>query len=76
MREGRAAPADFGEMTLWWGIWFLCVAKLHDGYWVSIVSPLFVMLLLFKGSGIPMQEKQVQKALHQPYHALPRLFNC
>lgn len=62
MREGRAAPADFGEMTLWWGIWFLCVAKLHDGYWVSIVSPLFVMLLLFKGSGIPMQEKQVHTA--------------
>lgn len=46
---------------MWWGIWFLCIAKLRDGYWVSIVSPLFVMLLLFKGSGIPMQEKQVRR---------------
>jgi steroid 5-alpha reductase family enzyme len=61
-------------MTLWWGIWFLCVAKLHDGYWVSIVSPLFVMLLLFKGSGIPMQEKQVLMALHPSCTALPATF--
>ncbi len=52
-------PADFGEMTLWWGIWFLCIALLREGYWVSIVSPLFVMLLILKGSGVPMQEKQV-----------------
>jgi steroid 5-alpha reductase family enzyme len=51
-------PNYFGEMTLWWGIWFLCIALLRDGYWVSVVSPLFVMLLILKGSGVPMQEKQ------------------
>lgn len=51
-------PNYFGEMTLWWGIWFLCIPAMRDGYWASIASPLFVMLLILKGSGVPMQEKQ------------------
>mmetsp|Transcript_17704 Transcript_17704/g.53248 ORF Transcript_17704/g.53248 Transcript_17704/m.53248 type:complete len:105 (-) Transcript_17704:471-785(-) len=45
-------------MTMWWGIWFLCIPVYHDGYWAAIASPLFVMLLILKGSGVPMQEKQ------------------
>mmetsp|Transcript_17701 Transcript_17701/g.53238 ORF Transcript_17701/g.53238 Transcript_17701/m.53238 type:complete len:303 (-) Transcript_17701:471-1379(-) len=51
-------PNYFGEMTMWWGIWFLCIPVYHDGYWAAIASPLFVMLLILKGSGVPMQEKQ------------------
>ncbi len=58
--DSRLAATDFGEMTLWWGIWFLSIAVLRDGYWVSVVSPLFVMLLILKGSGVPMQETQVR----------------
>lgn len=54
-------PNYFGEMTMWWGIWFMCIPVYHDGYWAAIVSPLFVMLLIFKGSGIPMQEQQQKK---------------
>ena len=37
----------------------MCTVILQDGYWASIASPLFVMLLILKGSGVPLQEKQV-----------------
>lgn len=35
------------------------VVLLLRRYWAAIASPLFVMLLILKGSGVPMQEKQV-----------------
>lgn len=37
---------------------YVIVLLLHR-YWAAIASPLFVMLLILKGSGVPMQEKQV-----------------
>ena len=52
-------PNYGGEITLWWGIWILCIPALSKGYWATVVSPLFVMLLILKGSGVPLQEKQV-----------------
>ena len=52
-------PNYGGEITLWWGIWILCTPALAKGYWATIASPLFVMLLILKGSGVPLQEKQV-----------------
>ena len=42
-----------------WGIFIMCTVILRDGYWASVASPLFVMLLILKGSGVPLQEKQV-----------------
>ena len=44
----------------------MCTVILRDGYWASIVSPLFVMLLILKGSGVPLQEKQVSVAALEP----------
>ena len=37
----------------------MCTVILTKGYWASVISPLFVMLLILKGSGVPLQEKQV-----------------
>lgn len=36
----------------------MCIAVLRGAYWISVVSPLFTMLLTLGVSGIPMQEKQ------------------
>ena len=48
-----------------WGIWIMCTVILRKGYWASIASPLFVMLLILKGSGVPLQEKQVCSAIER-----------
>ena len=70
--SSRPVPsAVSGRMHIWpsptsklvviarWGIWIMCTVILQHGYWASIASPLFVMLLILKGSGVPLQEKQV-----------------
>lgn len=54
-------PNYGGEISLWWGIWILCTPVLSKGYWATVASPLFVMLLILKGSGVPLQEKQVRE---------------
>ena len=53
-------PNYFGEMLCWWGMWLLCSASFHGGAWASVVSPLFVCVLLLFVSGIPLQERQAQ----------------
>ncbi|KAI0642565.1 hypothetical protein C8Q79DRAFT_982712 [Trametes meyenii] len=59
-------PPYFGEILCWWGIWTLSVApSLHgDGdsgarsaQLGALVSPLFTMILLLFGSGVPTAEK-------------------
>jgi steroid 5-alpha reductase family enzyme len=49
---------DFGEITLWFGI-FLSASSAYSriNQWLSILSPLFVALLLIYISGIPLLEK-------------------
>lgn len=54
-------PNYFGEILLWWGIFLTSAKALQDEEFVSIVSPLFVMLLLLGVSGIPIQEKQAKE---------------
>lgn len=48
-------------MLVWWGIWLLAVPVLSGGYWLCVVSPLFVMALILFVSGVPLQEKQAQR---------------
>jgi hypothetical protein len=54
----------------------MCTVILRDGYWASIASPLFVMLLILKGSGVPLQEKQVilhcAAQIHSATHSCSR----
>ena len=50
-------------MMQWWGIWLLCLAAINTkkGYYVTIISPLFLMALLLFVSGIPIQKKQANE---------------
>ena len=54
-------PNYWGEMCVWAGIWLLCSGSfggVGSPAWATVVSPLFVVGLLFFVSGIPLQEKQ------------------
>jgi steroid 5-alpha reductase family enzyme len=71
-------PNYLGEMTIWWGIWIACLPAMSGAYYVSIVSPLFVMaLLLFSPSAIPTSEKQAQQrwGSEAAYHEYRRSTN-
>lgn len=49
-------PNYFGEVTQWWGIWIL---TLGSTYWyLGIIGPITITLLILKVSGIPMLEKK------------------
>ena len=49
-------PVDFGEMVLWLGIFVSASATFVWGQWASVVSPIFVVLLISFISGIPKLE--------------------
>lgn len=48
-------PNYFGEVTLWWGIFFLALSTPLG--WMSIVGPLAITILILFVSGIPLLEK-------------------
>ncbi|KAG8926571.1 hypothetical protein FRC02_008796 [Tulasnella sp. 418] len=63
-------PPYAGEITVWWGIWVLCLTPSRHGdlsssamraQYAAIVSPLFTMILLIFLSGIPTAEKPQAK---------------
>lgn len=53
-------PNYAGEIMLWWGIWLSTVPVWRDAgpswAWATVVSPVFITLLLLFGSGIPGNE--------------------
>lgn len=51
-------PNYFGEISLWCGIALLAIPALSGWQWVTLVSPLFVTLLLTRISGIPLLERK------------------
>ena len=51
-------PNYFGEIVLWIGIAVIAVPVLRGWQWVTLISPVFVALLLIRISGIPMLEKR------------------
>jgi len=51
-------PNYFGEMTLWLGMAILAIPVLSGFQWVTLISPVFVFLLLTKVSGIPTLAKK------------------
>lgn len=51
-------PNYFGEITLWIGMAIMAVPILSGWQWVVLVSPLFVIVLLTRISGIPMLERR------------------
>lgn len=55
-------PNYFGEIVLWIGVLLVAVPVLEGWQWVALLSPVFVALLLIKGSGIPPLEKKADKS--------------
>ncbi len=51
-------PNYFGEILLWTGVAIIAVPVLRGWQWVTLVSPVFVALLLTRVSGIPLLEKR------------------
>lgn len=54
-------PNYFGEFLLWVGVAILAVPVLQGWQYVTLLSPVFVYLLLSKVSGVPMLEKRADK---------------
>lgn len=51
-------PNYFGEIVLWTGVALVAVEALVGWQLVTLVSPLFVALLLTRVSGVPMMERK------------------
>ena len=54
-------PNYFGEILLWIGIAVMAAPTFRGWQWVALVSPLFVILLLTRGSGVPILEKRADE---------------
>ncbi len=66
-------PNYFGEVTMWWGIWFM-ILTLPMSY-IALVSPLMITFLILIVSGIPMLEKSLRAMCNSRYKTAPVLFS-
>ncbi len=49
-------PNYFGEIMLWTGMAIIAIPVLEGWQWATLISPVFVIFLLTKVSGVPMLE--------------------
>jgi steroid 5-alpha reductase family enzyme len=54
-------PNYFGEITLWLGIALIALPALAGWQYLTLISPVFVYLLLTRVSGIPLLEARAEK---------------
>ena len=54
-------PNYFGEILLWVGVAIVALPVLRGWQWVTLISPLFVALLLLRVSGVPLLEKAAEE---------------
>jgi steroid 5-alpha reductase family enzyme len=54
-------PNYFGEIVLWAGVALIAVPVLAGWQWVTLVSPVFVALLLTRVSGVPILERRADE---------------
>lgn len=54
-------PNYFGEILLWIGVAIIAAGALQDWQWVTMVSPMFVIFLLTKVSGLPQLEERAEQ---------------
>ncbi len=54
-------PNYFGEIVLWIGVTIIALPVLRGWQWVTLISPVFVTLLLTRISGVPMLEKRADE---------------
>lgn len=57
-------PNYFGEVMLWWGIFFIVLPVSYG--WSAIFSPLLLTFLILKVSGIPLLEQKYKD--HPDFH--------
>ncbi len=54
-------PNYFGEIILWVGVAVIALPVLQGWGWVSLISPVFITILLTRISGVPMLEKRADE---------------
>lgn len=54
-------PNYFGEIVLWVGVAVMALPVLSGWRWVTLISPVFVVVLLTRVSGIPLLEARAEK---------------
>ena len=54
-------PNYFGEILLWFGVSVIAFPVLQGAQLFTLISPIFVYILLTKGSGIPILERRADK---------------
>ncbi len=54
-------PNYLGEILLWTGLFIVGAGQFSGWQWLGVVSPVFVALLLTRGSGIPLLEARADK---------------
>jgi len=54
-------PNYFGEILLWIGVAIIALPILRGWQWVTLISPIFVALLLTRVSGVPLLEKRADE---------------
>lgn len=67
-------PNYFGEIVLWFGVALMAFPVLRGWQYVTLLSPVFVILLLTRISGIPLLENKADKKWggQQDYEAYKR----
>ena len=54
-------PNYFGEIVLWIGVAIVAIPVLSGWQWLTMISPIFITLLLTRISGIPMLERRADE---------------
>jgi steroid 5-alpha reductase family enzyme len=54
-------PNYFGEIVLWVGVTIIALPVLRGWQWVTLVSPVFITLLLTRISGVPLLEARADE---------------
>lgn len=54
-------PNYFGEIVLWTGVAIIVLPVVQGWQWLTLISPVFVALLLTRVSGVPMLESSAKK---------------
>lgn len=54
-------PNYFGEIVLWIGVAIVALPILQGWQWITMISPIFITILLTKISGIPMLENRADE---------------
>ncbi len=54
-------PNYFGEIVLWIGVAIIALPVLQGWQWITLISPVFVTLLITRVSGVPLLEKRADE---------------